>query len=70
LGTGLGKSQEGQKFKSRISFWTLRPTEMRGRVIRPTESVGVGVGWWCVCWGVWVWVGGGVMMLGDAMTPF
>ncbi len=22
----LGKSQEGRKFKSRISFWTLRPT--------------------------------------------
>jgi len=23
-----GKSQEGRKFKSRISFWTLRPTEI------------------------------------------
>jgi hypothetical protein len=35
-----GKSQEGRKFKSRISVWTLRPT----------ESVGVGVG--CVWGGV------------------
>jgi len=23
------KSQEGRKFKSRISFWTLRPTEKK-----------------------------------------
>ncbi len=25
-----GKSQEGRKFKSRIGFWTLRPTEIEG----------------------------------------
>jgi len=23
-----GKSQEGRKFKGRIGFWTLRPTEI------------------------------------------
>jgi len=26
----LGKSKEGRKFKSRISFWTLRPTAKWG----------------------------------------
>jgi len=34
-----GKSQEGRKFESRISFWTLRPTEIGGGgVISPTEK--------------------------------
>jgi hypothetical protein len=30
---------EGQKFKGRISFWTLRPRDIGGGgVIRPTEK--------------------------------
>jgi len=39
-----GKSQEGRKFKGRIGFWTLRPTEIWGGadkkvgVLRPTAS--------------------------------
>ncbi len=47
----IGKSHEGQKFKSRISFWTLRPTEMGEggyKADRKCGCVGLGV---CVCEG-------------------
>jgi len=56
------KSQEGQIFKSRHAFWTLRPNVMGGGVIRPTGcGCGFGV---CVCGE------GDVMMLVDSITPF
>jgi len=37
----IGKSQEGQKFKGRIGFWTLRPTGIGELGLKADKKVGV-----------------------------